>query len=232
MTGKKARLFSVEPHQAGCAVMCDGAALLTPAGAAYVVPTKALAEAIAGEWRAQGDKLKPETMPMTQLAATAIDITAVKMDRVRAALRAAAEGDMLCQRASEPPELVALQAEKWQPWLDWMQQTCGIFLRPGAGIMPVTQSPQELDRLQNHIAGWNAFLLTGLQEAAGLLGSVVLGMALSAQALSVQDLFNVAELESLFQMQRWGSDPLAEARHESLKRDLSNCLRWFQLLSA
>ena len=38
-----------------------------------VLPTRALAEAVADEWRAQGERIDPATMPLTKLANSAID---------------------------------------------------------------------------------------------------------------------------------------------------------------
>ncbi len=51
----------------GFAVLLDGRPLQTPHGRSLVLACEQLAAAVAGEWAAQGDTLKPETMPITRL---------------------------------------------------------------------------------------------------------------------------------------------------------------------
>ena len=48
-------------------ILLDNKPIRTPAGASFVVPTIALAEAVAEEWRMQGEKIRPETMTLTKL---------------------------------------------------------------------------------------------------------------------------------------------------------------------
>ena len=54
-------------------VQLDGRNLRSPAGSLLLVPTLPLAEAIADEWRAQGDDIEPATMPLFGLAVTVLD---------------------------------------------------------------------------------------------------------------------------------------------------------------
>ena len=62
----------------GFGVALDGRVVKTPAKSTLVVPTRALAEAIAAEWDAQEDKINPETMPFTRLTNSAIDKVALQ----------------------------------------------------------------------------------------------------------------------------------------------------------
>ena len=45
----------------------------TPAGNTLAAPTRALADALAAEWNAQGERIDPATMPLTKLGTTIID---------------------------------------------------------------------------------------------------------------------------------------------------------------
>ncbi len=54
----------------GFAVLLDGRPLKTPSRSAYALPSRELAEAIADEWRGQGDEIDPDTMPLTRLVNT------------------------------------------------------------------------------------------------------------------------------------------------------------------
>src|SRR5439155_8018739 len=62
-------------------VRLDRKLLRTPSKTVLRLPTRAMAEAIAAEWRAQPEKIDPFTMPLTRLANTAID--RVEPDRPR-----------------------------------------------------------------------------------------------------------------------------------------------------
>lgn len=54
-------------------IALDGRPVRTPGRAALVLPTPALAHAVAAEWRAVGDTIDPRAMPLTGLANAAID---------------------------------------------------------------------------------------------------------------------------------------------------------------
>ena len=54
-------------------IALDGKPVKTPKKVALVLPNAALAEAVAVEWRGQGEKLNPASMWLTKLANTAID---------------------------------------------------------------------------------------------------------------------------------------------------------------
>ena len=49
----------------GFTVTLDGKPIKTPSGRTVIVPARALAEAIAAEWAAQGEFIDPLTMPLT-----------------------------------------------------------------------------------------------------------------------------------------------------------------------
>src|SRR3712207_3070910 len=90
----------------GFEVRLDGRSLRTPAKAPLVLRGRALAEAIAEEWAAQGDEVAPNSMPMMQLASTAIDRVGPQREGIVEAVARYAETDLLCYRADFPAELV------------------------------------------------------------------------------------------------------------------------------
>jgi chaperone required for assembly of F1-ATPase len=224
-------VFEVVAATDGCVIQRDGVGINTPAGILLTLPTKALAEKIADEWRAQTDKLKPETMPYMQLAATALDIIAKKREQVATALAAYAESDLLCHRAEEPPELVEQQEKIWQPWLDWAAEHHKARLNVGQGVMPVTQPVASLASLREVVTAYDHFHLAGLQQAVGVTGSLILGLALVEGRATAADLFEASELDALHQMKKWGEDPVTTARHESARRELDIAEKWFSLLN-
>src|SRR5690349_5229852 len=72
-------------------VSLDGKPVKTPGGAVLALPSEALAESVADEWRAQEATIKPQTMLLTKLANTAIDRVASNPASVREQLLAFAK---------------------------------------------------------------------------------------------------------------------------------------------
>ena len=66
----------------GHEVFLDDRALRTPGKLPLILPTAALAEALAQEWQAQGDLIQPQTMPLTRAANSAVEKVAPQFDAV------------------------------------------------------------------------------------------------------------------------------------------------------
>ena len=66
----------------GFGVTLDGRPVKTPAKQPLVVPSLALAQMIAAEWEAQDQTIRPETMPFTRSANSAIDRVSAQKDEV------------------------------------------------------------------------------------------------------------------------------------------------------
>lgn len=204
----------------------------TPAGADFNVPTPVLFEAIRSEWENQGDKINPSTMPLTQLASTAIDLAGKDRDKIIDLLVAYVGSELLCHHAEEPDALRDLQIKTWQPILDWAEQYFDdTIFQTGTGIMPIQQTDETFTAMREAIQRYDAFYLTGLRQAVDVSGSLILGLALLEKHLTAQQVFEASELDATFQMQKWGSDPATEKRHETTLKELLLCERWFNLLS-
>lgn len=94
--------------------------------------------------------------------------------------------------------------------------------------MPIAQSQAALEIFRKVVAGYDPFYLAGLQQAVSVSGSLILGLALAEGKATAAEVFSAAELESLFQMEKWGEDPVTSARHASVKSDLDDCRQWFE----
>ena len=72
------------PEGGGHRVLLDGRPMRTPAKAILVLPTPALAEAIAAEWGAvpEAAEINVAHLPLTRLAATGLDRVGNQRDRV------------------------------------------------------------------------------------------------------------------------------------------------------
>ena len=92
----------------GHGIALDGKPVRTPAGRPLAVPGAALAGALAEEWAAQGETIDRETMPLTRLVCTALDLVPERRADIVAEVAAYAETDLVCYRTVEPA---------WQPAL-------------------------------------------------------------------------------------------------------------------
>lgn len=224
------KTVSVEAREEGLAVTLDGRPVRTPAKALLVVPQRALAEAVAGEWDAQGEEVRPTEMPLTAIACTAIDLVAKDRAAACEELLSFAEHELICYRAEGPEELVARQEQVWRPLLDWLEATHGARLTVGDGLLALQQPADALAVLRNVLERYDALALTGLATAVRACGSLVVGLALAEQRVSAAEAFAASELEETFQIERWGEDPIARDRREGIRRDLEAAACFFQSL--
>ncbi len=222
---------STAPAAGDFAVVLDGKPVRTPANQNLAVPTQKLAQAIAAEWRAQEKDITPETMPLMRLATTALDHFPARREETIARLVACADTDLLCLREDQDKALRAQQDAAWQPPLDWLKATHDIALQIGEGLKPPKQSQEARAGFERIVGSLNDWELIGLSEAAAVTGSLVLALALKEAALSSQKVFELAELESLHQVKRWGQDAEAQKRFEAIQGDLNSLAQWFELIS-
>src|SRR5262249_37347273 len=78
----------------------------TPARGFLIVPSRALAEAIAAEWDAQKETIDPAAMPLTRLANSIIDGVAAAPRPVAADVEKYLGSDLLFYRAEGPQRLI------------------------------------------------------------------------------------------------------------------------------
>jgi chaperone required for assembly of F1-ATPase len=212
-------------------IALDGKVVKTPARNALILPTQALGEAIAAEWAAQDTKVKPDTMPLMQLASTAIDRVAPDRARIIAETAGYAATDLVCYRAEDPAELVARQAAQWDPLIDWLRERYDVSLQVAAGVIAIPQSEQALSALTRAVAAQDDHRLTALAVMTGASGSLALGLAVLEGRIGPEAAAEAAQLDELFQAERWGIDPEAEKRRALQKADLVAAKRFLDLLA-
>jgi len=208
----------------------DGRPVRTPAKAALVMPTRALAEAVAREWDAQDDLIKPQTMPLTRSANSAIDKVAKQHDEVAALLAAYGETDLLCYRAEQPVDLVARQAAAWDPLLDWAADRLEARLRPTSGIVPMPQDPDALAQLAAQTRAFDPFALAGFHDLVALSGSLILGFATVHRVESPETIWQISRIDESWQQAQWGEDEEAAAHTALKKQAFLDAARFFSLL--
>ena len=222
---------SVAEPPSGFGVALDARTLKTPGGAPFVVPTRALAQACADEWGAQGEHVAPASMPLTQLTFAAIDWAASSREQRADYVASYAATDLCCHRAAAPPELVARQAAAWDPLVDWGSQELGVRLPVVVGVIAATVGEGVLVVLRARALSLDDFHLTALSQAVGLTGSTLIGFALLEGRLDAQAAFAAAALDDLWSLEKWGEDEEARARLVRLQEEIGNVKRFCESLS-
>lgn len=214
----------------GVEVHLDGRPIRTPARNLLLLPAMPLAEAVAEEWRSQGDRILPDTMPLTRLANSAIDGVAPQTAAVAADIAAYANSDLLCYWADRPAELMERQARAWRPLLDWTQARFQARLEPTTGVVHKPQSPEAVAMLASMVAGLPPFPLAALHLLTTALGSVVLALAVHERRLDAETAFDLSEIDERYQREQWGEDREAQARRARVRGDILTAARFLALL--
>ena len=195
----------------GFAVFLDARMVKTPAKKELVVPTLALASAIAKEWDAQVETINPTTMPMTRSANVAIDKVATQFSEVAEIVASYGESDLICYLAEGPQELIERQKRVWQPLLDRTEKEIGVSLAVGSGVVPISQEVSQIQKLKNTVAGYDSFELTALHELVSLSGSLVIGLAAMRDWAPDEELWAASRVDEDWQIEAWGEDEEAQA---------------------
>ncbi len=217
------KMASIKKTDEGHAVQLDGKSVKTPLGQDLVAPTKALAEAIVLEWAAQEEKVKPETMPLTQLLITAIDKMRDRVAITESAMRYL-DTDLVCYWAKEPEDLAKRQKEIYGRWVKWFDEHFEVPLYTTKKIDAIKQDPEAHKRAWNYIEALDDYYFTVLHVMTSLSGSLILALAFCEGDISEEEIFEASHLEELYRGEIYneelhGAAPGEEAERELFKSD-------------
>ena len=221
---------TVEALDGGFGVALDGRIIKTPGKETLIVPTAALAEAVAAEWLEQNDEVDTATMPITKLANTALDRVAKRMDDVAAEIANFGGTDLLCYRADEPEALIKRQNDIWDPYLEWARDTLHADLKTTDGIMPISQDEAALNQLTAQVIACDAFELTALHEFTNGFGSLVLALAYMHGHKPFGELWAASLLDLTYQEEEWGLDYEVEDKRKEKLADLEATCSFLKLV--
>ena len=215
---------------AGYAVYLDQRELKTAAERNLILPTEAVAHAVAEEWRAQDEDIDPASMPMTAYSFTALDVVADKVAAVQDEVARYGETDLLCYITDEPAELSQRLTAAWQPLLDWSAKSLDAPLTITAGLMAIDQPAESVAALRRHVMALDLFELTAVQTMTSILGSLVLSLAIVTDKITADQAFDLARLEEAFQAEQWGQDEDDADKQAKDRAELLNATRFLQMV--
>ncbi|QXT37026.1 ATPase [Sphingomonas sanguinis] len=211
-------------------VRLDDRPVRTPGRVPLALPTTALAEAVADEWRSVEETVDPRAMPLTGLANAAIDRIGADPAPFADGLARYAESDLLCYRADTPLELVARQDAVWNPLFDWARDRYDVHFTLVAGIMHQPQPSATVERLAQAVAVLDPFRLAALSPVVTITGSLVLALALLEGAADADTIWTAAHVDEDFQAEIWGEDYLAVEAREAKRNEFDAAVRFLKAL--
>lgn len=219
------RTATAERGEDGWFVALDGRRVKTQGGNVLVLPNRASAELLAGEWTAQGEEIDPSGFAMRDLADYALDVVAPDRDAAVAALLRYADTDTLCYRADPDEPLWRRQQEIWEPLLTQCEERHAIALQRVSGVIHRPQDTHTLAVLRERLDHMDFLTLAALTTLASLAASLVIGLAALEAGADGDALWRAANLEEEWQAERWGRDAEATARDAKRKADFIAALR-------
>ena len=196
------------------------------------MPTNALADAVAAEWREAGDTIDPRAMPLTGLVNAAIDRVEPEREAFAGGLARYAEADLACYRSEWPPELVARQTQAWDDLLAWARRRFDVDFVTTSGLLHVPQPAATIDQLAHAVGVLDAFRLAGLSPLVTIGGSLIAGLAIVDKAMTAEQAWSAVSVDERWQLDQWGADAEAKAALEARNRDFFNAARFLELLDA
>jgi chaperone required for assembly of F1-ATPase len=209
----------VERIEGGWRVTLDGRPIKTQGGAPQVVPTSALADLLAAEWRAQGDEIDATAFAARDMADYAIDMVAADTPSVVTKILRYGETDTLCYRDDPDEPLHKRQWAEWEPVLTAFEGREGVRMERASGIVHKPQPTDTLATLKARLEALDPFTLAALEVLTALSASLIIGLSALEPGADVEALWRAAELEEVWQVELWGSDWEAEQRRQRRQAD-------------
>jgi chaperone required for assembly of F1-ATPase len=195
----------------GYTVTLDGKPIKTPSGRTVIVPVRALAEAMAAEWQAQGDIIDPLTMPLTRFANSVVQGVIDDAGAVADDVAKYFASDLLFYRAGNPEGLVAREAEHWDPVLFWAAETLGAHFILAEGVMHVRQPDEAIAAARKALPA-DPWVIAALHVITTLTGSALLALALIRGAIDQDRVWAAAHVDEDWNAEKWGVDEEVAAR--------------------
>lgn len=206
-------------------IFLDERPVRTPGGLTLYAPSEPIAAQTAMEWDAQKDLIRPDTMPLTQILINALERIPRERKSITEALLKYLDTDLVCYRTATPQTLAVRQADIWDPWLDWFEEHYGARLTVTRSLIAVPCPAHTKAAVSVSVEQLDDWLFTILQLSTVLAGSIVLGLAFTAQAIAPQDLFDAVWLEErykseIYEEDRHGPDPHTSLQQSEMRREI------------
>ena len=211
-------------------ILLDNNELLSPEGNKLELPF-ALSKKIFSEWHNVKKDIVPSSMPFYSYAATAVDRVLYKFQGVYDNLENILNMDLVLYRAGNDKELLKIQEKEWEPIVSWMEKNfkCKFFIN--YELNPVNQNKDELIKCIEFIKKMDHFSLSGLSHLTSISGSLILSLSLYFKKIKPVKFYELAFIEELYQIKRWGDDDFAIERRNNIKKEIIEAAEYINTLS-
>lgn len=219
---------SAEPLFAGAEsgqswqILLDGREIKTPSHYPLIAPNQVLADLSRAEWMAQGDKVNPATMPITQTLTTIIDYLVTDYATHRDDILSYLDTDLLCYYDGRQ---IAMHTSLRAPILDKLSQSLGCEFCTTDQLRPTPQSPHTVEKVTAELPleptahGIALILLT--KESGSLLLSLAFIKGLINDQSFMQAVFAEEDLkDEIYNAPLHGRAPDQDKARESLMQTL------------
>lgn len=203
------------PESRHYAITVDDKTVKTVHGTALTAGTKPLALAIAAEWDAQTERIRPSSMPLTSLLSASLDVIPCARARTHRSLLRYLDTDTVCIRPAHPVELVAHQDAAFAPVMDALSRA-GIEMKVVRGELAAPQTDATRSAVGKILASLDDLSLAAVEAAAGCAKSVGIAVALR-EGVAPDVACRAARSEEEWQVKVWGS---VEGGHDLDEADL------------
>lgn len=221
---------TVSSEDGGFRVCLDGRGIRTQGGNPQIVPSAALAQAMAAEWAEQGETLDTARFVFRDMADYAIDVVAPAPDTARADLMPYAETDTLCYRAEPDEPLAARQRLLWEPLVTMAEARHGVSFTRVSGVMHKPQPEATLSALRAALDPLSPFALAALRNTTSLAASLIIGLAALDPEADLVALWDAACVEEDWQAELWGKDEQAQVHRARRGQAFATAARFARLL--
>ena len=193
------------------AILLDGRTVKTPAGGTLALPSRSLADMVAAEWDAQGERIDPAVMPLTRLANTIIDGVTSAPQPIADEVAKYLGSDLVCYRADTPEGLVRAQVRSWDPILMWAREALGARFVLTEGVVFVEQPEHAIAAAKATIPA-DPWRLGAVNVITTLTGSALIALSVARGHFGVEEAWAAAHVDEDWNMQLWGRDEVALQR--------------------
>lgn len=223
---------TIEARADGFAILLDGKPALTPRRSPLALPARPLAEAVATEWRGEGEAVDLSAMRLTRLSATALDLAPVRRGEWTEEAARFAGFDLVGYRANAIAEagLFERQEMTFAPYCAWAEAALGVSPRIRTGIEPAADEAL-VAAVRMKVGTLEDWRLVAAWQSSVVAGSAVLGLGAALGAFPAEDAFAASRLDERWQEERWGADSEAQMREARLRDDFLAAARFAALVS-
>ncbi|RZC45828.1 hypothetical protein C5167_038768 [Papaver somniferum] len=200
----------------GWSVMLDFRTLKTPSKRTLKLPTLFLAKAIAAEWEyQQDDGIRPFTMPLMELACTALERVPLTRTKIIENLMKRFNQDLVfCRYPGDNDvsiKILERQVEKIDPLLEWVESEFGFKPVVYSSFFGGKQEDGLANAVQSFLKKMDDCELAAIDAMAASSHSLIVSIGTFCGRLQIEEAIELIRLEEDVQVDRWG---LVEGGHD------------------